>query len=63
MEVISHWIIQNAIHVVLIVAGVRWISIEDLSDRIDACSGVEAGPEGLLNMFHGIDAQSVNWKR
>lgn len=54
--VTSHGIIQDTIHIILIVAGVRWISIKDLSDRIDASSVIEGGPKGLLDMLHGIDA-------
>lgn len=60
MAVISHGIIQDTVHVALIVAGVGWISIKDLPDTINACGVIEARPERLLDMLHGIDAQPIN---
>lgn len=56
MAVISHRIIQDTVNVLLVVAGVSWISIKDLPDSIDACSSIKARPERLLDMLYGIDA-------
>jgi hypothetical protein len=60
MAVFLHGVIQDTVNVVLIVAGVSWISIENLPDSVYACCVIEPRPEGLLDMLHSIDAQSIN---
>lgn len=60
MAVTLHGVIQDTVNVVLIVAGVNWISIENLPNSVDACCVIESRPKGLLDMLHGIDAQSIN---
>lgn len=60
MAIISHRVIQDAVNIVLVIAGVTWVSIEDLPDSIDTCRVIKSRPEGLLDMLYGIDAQSIN---
>jgi hypothetical protein len=55
-----HWVVQDTVHIVLIVASVRWVAIKDFTDTINACSVIIAGPEGFLDVFDGINAQTVN---
>lgn len=52
----SHRIIQYSIEIVLIIASVGWVSVEDFSDGVHTSGVIVAGPEGLLNVFNCIDA-------
>lgn len=50
-----HWVIQNTVEIVLIRTCICWIPVKDFSDTVDTCSIIVVGPEGLLNMFHGVN--------
>ena len=55
-----HRIIQDTVHIVLIVASVRWVAVKDFTDTINPGSIIIAGPKGFLDVFDGINAQTVN---
>ena len=55
-----HWVVQDTIHIVLIVASVCWVAVKYFTDTINACSVIIAGPERFLDVFDGINTQTVN---
>jgi hypothetical protein len=50
-----HWIVEHAVHIVLVGAGVGWISVEHFSSDKYASGGVEVGKEILINMLSSIN--------
>lgn len=53
-------VIEDAVEGGLVGAGVGGVAVEDFAEAVDACGGVEAGPEGLLNVFDRVDAEAVD---
>ncbi len=55
-------VVQNTIDKVLIWTGVSWVPLKYFPKAVNAGSGVKARPEALLNMFHRINAEAVDYK-
>ena len=53
-------VVQHAGHVVLIRADPGRVVEVDFADHVDACGGVEAGPEAFVYFEDGVEAEAVD---
>lgn len=57
---VLHWIVQHAVQVILIWAGVGRVSIIDLASAENTRGIVESWPESFIDMLSSINAKAVN---
>jgi hypothetical protein len=56
-----HGVIQDSIHNLLIGTCIVGITVENLAYAVDARGFVIARPEGLLDMFDRVDAETIDF--
>lgn len=56
----AHWVVQDAIDIVLVVTCVRRVAIKNLADAVDTSRAVVAWPERLLYVLDRVYTQPVN---
>ena len=58
---VIHWVVQYAVHDVLVGTCVCRVTVEDFTDAVHACGFVVSRPEVLLDVFHCVDTEAVDW--
>jgi hypothetical protein len=57
---ISHWVIEQSVHHLLVRASITGVAVEDLADTVYTSGFVVTRPEVLLDMFDGVNAETVD---
>lgn len=59
---ILRWEVEHAVHVVLVIAEVRRVTIENFSNRIYSSSFLKARIERFLDRLGRVNSKTINWK-
>jgi hypothetical protein len=57
---ISHWVVEQPVHHLLVRTCIMGVAVKDLADAVHTSGFVVTGPEALFDMFDCVNAETVD---
>ena len=55
-----HWVVEHAVHNLLVCAGVLWVTLENFADAVNARRIVKVSPKVFLDVPDCVDSEAIN---